>query len=83
MRPKQRAGKGKGTRRVGTLTHALEKRLKERETERENHSQGARPYNLLNIALYGLTSSCLHPCPFYLHLGGHTLLQVSMLHVCT
>ena len=38
----------KGTRGGGTLIHALEKRLRERE--RENHSGGAGPPNLLNIA---------------------------------
>ena len=44
-----------------------------RERKRENHSGGARPPNLLNIALCGLASSCLHPCPFHLRLGGRTL----------
>ena len=34
MRPKQRAGKGKGTRREETLIHALEKRLRNREKEK-------------------------------------------------
>ena len=38
----------------GTLIHILEKRLSERE--REDRSKGARPPNLLNIALYGLAS---------------------------
>ena len=56
---------------MGTLIHALEKRLKERE--REDYFRGARPPNLLNVALCGLASSCLHPCPFYLRLGGCTL----------
>ena len=69
--PSKKAGKVKGTKRGGTLIHALEKRLRERE--RENHSRGARPPNLLNIAFCGLTSTCLHPCPFRLRLGGCTL----------
>ena len=60
-----------GTRRGGTLIHALEKRLRERE--REDRSGGDRPLNLLNIALCGLASSCLHSCPFCLRLGGRTL----------
>ena len=61
--------------------HALEKRLRERE--REDHSAGARPLNLLNIALHGLASLYLHLCPFYLHLGGHTLAPRPLLHACT
>ena len=44
-----------------------------RERERENHSGGARPLDLLNIALCRLASSCLHPCPFCLRLGGLAL----------
>ena len=32
----------------------------------------ARPLKLLNIATW-LISTCLHPCPFYLHLGDHAL----------
>ena len=52
----------------------LRKRLREREREREREPLGeARPPNLLNIALCGLTSTCLHPCPFFFCLGGHTL----------
>ena len=39
---------------MGTLIHALEKRLKERE--REGRSRGARPFNLLIIAICGLAS---------------------------
>ena len=53
----------KGTWR-GTLIHDLEKRLRERK--REDRSGGTRPPNLLNIALCGLASSCLHPYPFLL-----------------
>ena len=45
----------------------------QREGERENHLGGARPPNLLNISLCELASSCLHPCHFYLSLGGCTL----------
>ena len=44
-----------------------------RERQRENHLGGARPPNLLNIALCVLVSSCLHLCPFCLCLGGRTL----------
>ena len=66
---------------MGTLIHALEKRLRERE--REDHSAGARPLNLLNIALHGLASLYLHLCPFYLHLGGRTLAPRPLLHACT
>ena len=55
----------------GTLIHALEKRLRERE--REDCFGGARPPNLLNIALCGLAPFCLHPFPFCSHLGGRTL----------
>ena len=66
-----RCRKVKGDSWMETLIYALEKRLKERE--RENHSRGARPPNLLNIAFCGLTSTCLHPCPFRLRLGGCTL----------
>ena len=39
----------------------LEKRLRERERERERERkplEEARPSNLLNIALFGLASSC-------------------------
>jgi len=61
-----------GTRRGGTLIHAIEKRLIERKEEK-TALEGARPTNLLNIALYGLASSCLHLCPFCSRLGGHTL----------
>ena len=67
MWSKQGAGKVKGTRSGGTLIHALEKRLKERE--RENYSGGARSPNLLIIALCGLASLPFllvpkrsHPC---------------------
>ena len=35
MQPKQGAGKIKGTRRGGTLIHALKKRFREREREKE------------------------------------------------
>ena len=56
---------------MATLIHALEKRHRERE--RENHSRGARPPNLLNIALCELASSCLHLCPFCSCLRGRTL----------
>ena len=56
-----------GTRRGGTLIHALEKRLRERE--REDRSGVARPLNLLYIALCGLASlpfllapKSSHPC---------------------
>ena len=51
----------------GTLIHALEKMLRERE--REDRSGGDRPFNLLNIALCGLASLPFllvpkrsHPC---------------------
>ena len=54
----------------GTLIHALEKRLRERE--RENRFVRARPPNILKIALCGLASSCFHPCPLYLCLRGRT-----------
>ena len=43
-----------GTKRGGTLIHALKKRLRERE--REDRSRVARPPNLLYIALCGLAS---------------------------
>ena len=52
------------------LIHALEKRLRERE--REDRSRGAKPLGLMIIALYGLGSSCLHPCPFCSLLGART-----------
>ena len=64
-------GKIKGGTWMGTLIHALKKRLKERE--KENRSRGAKPPNLLIIAPYGLASFCLHPCPFCLRLGSCTL----------
>ena len=67
---KEQENKKKGTWR-GTLIHALEKRLRERD--RENHFGGARPPNLLKIPLRGLASSCLHPCPFCLRLEGRAL----------
>ena len=79
MRAKQIAEKVKGTRRGETLIHSLEKRLGERERERENHSRGARPPNLLNIALCGLASlpflpvlrrshpCSKHPCTMRVH----------------
>ena len=56
---------------MGTRIHALEKRLEERGIK--DHFLGARPPNLLIIALCGLASSYLRPCPFCLHLGSHTL----------
>ena len=49
------------------------RKVAQREGERENHFRGASPPNLLNIALCGLVTSCLNPCPFCLHLGGCTL----------
>ena len=52
----------------------LRKRLREREREREREPLGeARPPNLLNIAIFRLMSSCLHPCPFFLCLGSHAI----------
>ena len=62
-----RSRKSKGSTWMGTLILALKKRL--REWEREDHSRGARPPNLLNIALCGLASlpfllipRSSHPC---------------------
>ena len=52
------------------LIYALEKRL--REKEREDRSGGAKPLSLIIIAIYGLGSSCLHPCPFCSCLGART-----------
>ena len=62
----------KGTRRGGTLIHALEKSLRERREEK-TALEGARPPNLLNIAIYGLAFSCLHLCHFCSHLRGRPL----------
>ena len=56
---------------MGTLIHALEKRLRERE--REDRSRVVRLLNLLIIALCGLASSCLRTYPFFSHLGCHSL----------
>ena len=55
-----------GTRRGGTLIHALEKRLRERE--REDRSGVARPPNLLIIAPYGLASLSFLLMPMRSHL---------------
>ena len=49
-----------GTRRRGTLIHAIEKKLREREREREREKPLRRelgPPNLLNISLCGIASS--------------------------
>ena len=54
-----RSKKIKGGTWMGTLIHALKKRLKERE--REDRSRGAKPPNLLIIAICGLAS-----LPFFL-----------------
>ena len=74
-----RCRKVKGGTWMGTLIYALEKRLKERE--RENRFGKARPPNLLIIALCGLASFYLHPCPFFLFLGSRTL-PSSILTLC-
>ena len=69
--PSKGARKIKGTRKEGTLIQCFREKAK-RKGERKPLRE-ARPPNLLNIALYGLTSSYLHPYPFCLHLGGRTL----------
>ena len=58
-------GKIKGGTWMGTLIHALKKRLKERE--KENRSRGAKPPNLLIIAPYGLASLPFLLAPRKLH----------------
>ena len=50
----------------------LGKRMREREREREPLGE-VRPPNLLNLALFGLACSCLHPCLFCSHLGSYAL----------
>ena len=46
-------------------------RKAERERERDKPHGEAKPHNLLNIDLFGLASSYLHPCPFCSCLGSH------------
>ena len=67
MRPKQDTRKGNPS----TWFH---RRLKERERGRKRRPlREVRPPNLLNIALFGLASSCLHPYPFCSCLGSYIL----------
>ena len=51
---------------MGTLIHALEKRL--REKEKKTALKGLGPLIYWSFPFVGL-----HPYPFCLHLGGHTL----------
>ena len=54
------------------LIHGSREGERERERERKPLRED-RPPNLLNIALFELTPSCLHPCPFLSRLGSRTL----------
>ena len=47
-----------------TRLYRKAEREKERERERDKPHGEAKPHNLLNIDLFGLASSYLHPCPF-------------------
>ena len=67
MRPKQDTRKG-------NPSTWFQRRLKERERGRKRRPlREVRPPNLLNIALFGLASSCLHPYPFCSCLGSYIL----------
>ena len=68
MRPKQGARKIKGTRNGGNLMHCSREDTV-REGERCNHSRRLGLLIYWTLPFVGL-SSCLHPCPFCLRLGG-------------
>ena len=67
-----RSRNNKGTRRGGTLIHALEKRLREREKEKTTQ-EGLGPIIYWTFPFVGLHLLACTLTPFCLHLGGCTL----------